>query len=530
MDKATASKLIEANLMNIYGWSFSRMYDKTEAEDLAQDIIYNVLKSVDRLENDDAFYGFLWKIAENIFKAKIRKKTREAAVLQEDDMGIYWPTPEEKYINEEEIQCLRRELSLLAGQYREVTVRYYIRGKSCSEISAELDISVDMVKYYLFKTRKILKEGIGMNREFGEMSYNPKIFRMDFWGNGDNSVYWELFKRKLPGNILLAAADKPLTLTELSLELGVATAYLEDEVDILEEHDILKKIGDKYQTNIIIFTNEYEKKVLEKCRPVYEMSAQLFSRVLGDKLPELKMFRPYRTECADNSYRWIFANLALVLAACRFDKKRFDVLGEYPPLSNGSCGFIYGYDNEYENLCFNGIYRHYGHERENAWISVINYCLFEDCQSWKPHGYKTVEAMLDAVNGKEANEENDELLRMIEEGFIFSDKGTLSPNFPVFSRSEMEKAELLLEPLINVAYDCMAVVCDIAAEMLKNTVPKIHRERCEQLACIRFQNDAMAHIMNALVEQGQLIMPEGKANLCMFGVKTDSAEREVPSC
>jgi hypothetical protein len=39
-----------------------------------------------------------------------------------------------------------------------------------------------MVKYYLFKTRKILKEGIGMTREYGEKSYNPGTFRMGFLG------------------------------------------------------------------------------------------------------------------------------------------------------------------------------------------------------------------------------------------------------------------------------------------------------------------------------------------------------------
>lgn len=73
-----------------------------------------------------------------------------------------------------------RELSLLSKQYREIIVAYYFTGKSCSEISADLGISTEMVKYYLFKTRKILKEGIGMSREFGEKSYNPGTFVWTF--------------------------------------------------------------------------------------------------------------------------------------------------------------------------------------------------------------------------------------------------------------------------------------------------------------------------------------------------------------
>ncbi len=520
MDKETASRLIEENLLTIYGWSFSRLYDKAEAEDLTQDIIVNVLKSIDRLENDDAFYGFLWKIAENIFRARLRKKKTDTVEWNQDYEGIDWMTPEEKCINEEEVQTLRRELSLLVRQYREVTVRYYIHGKSCSEISTELDISVEMVKYYLFKTRKILKEGISMNRKFGEMSYNPRTFRMDFWGNNDSDIYWELFKRKLPGNILLAVYEKPLTLTELSLELGVATAYLEDEVDILESHDILKQVGDKYQTNIVIFTSKYESCVMEKSRAVYEMSAQLFHQLLEETLPQIKGLELFENDLDDNDYKWIFSNMALYFSARRFDQTKRESLGQYPLLSNGSSGFIFGYDNDYENRCFNGIYEH------SSWGAVVNYRFFEACQHWEPHNRKTLDAMLDAIYGRKADEENDELIRMIEEGFILSDKGQLSPNFPVFSVKALEKIQVLLEPLLEVACDCMTIICDIAAEILKNHVPKSLKSRCEQMAYIRYHHDVMAYIMKAMVERGQLVIPDKKANLCMFGVKSEAYEEE----
>lgn len=124
MDRKTVEKLIKENLHTVFAWSISKLYDKNDAEDLAQDIICDVLKSAHRLENDEAFFGFMWKIAENTLCARL----------------------------------LRRELSLLSSQYREATVRYYIYGKSCSEISDELNISIEMVKYYLFKTRKILEE------------------------------------------------------------------------------------------------------------------------------------------------------------------------------------------------------------------------------------------------------------------------------------------------------------------------------------------------------------------------------------
>ena len=240
MEQQVAAKLLEENLHTIFSWAMSKLYDKNDAEDLAHDVICAVLSSVSRLQNDAAFFGFMWRTADNMLKAYIRRK-RSTAVFDESFRGVYWESPESELISSEDNNLLRRELSLLSHQYREATIGHYIYGKSCSELSAELGISPETVKLYLFKTRKLLKEGIGMTREFGEKSYNPAIFRPDFWTNGSNIEYQELFKRRLPGNILLAAYDKPLTITELSLELGVATAYLEDELNILRTHDIIRE-------------------------------------------------------------------------------------------------------------------------------------------------------------------------------------------------------------------------------------------------------------------------------------------------
>lgn len=63
---------------------------------------------------------------------------------------------------------------------------------------------------------------------------------MDFWGGGDNPYYRQLFKRKFPENILLSAYYTPLTIQELSIELGVVVVYLEDEIELLMKHDIIK--------------------------------------------------------------------------------------------------------------------------------------------------------------------------------------------------------------------------------------------------------------------------------------------------
>lgn len=326
MEQEKVAKLLSDNLKNIFAFSLSRLYDRSEAEDLTNDIICEVLKCARRLRNDDAFYGFMWRIAENTFKKRIRKNNFQTIEFDESFIGTYWVTPEEEYLKTEELHLLRRELSLLSKQYRETTVAYYITGRSCSEISTDFGISTEMVKYYLFKTRKILKEGIGMSRAFGEKSYHPSTFRMDYWGGGDNSCYWQLFKRKLPGNILLSAYYTPVTIQELSMELGVAVVYLEEEIELLMEHDIIRKIGDKYQTNIIIFTDDYEKELAAKIKPVYEKAAEQLSEKLSALLPTLETLDFKGNDYNRNRLNWTFANLIMVFALNLSDgigRKRF---------------------------------------------------------------------------------------------------------------------------------------------------------------------------------------------------------------
>ena len=69
-----------------------------------------------------------------------------------------------------------------------------------------------------------------------------------------------MFKRKLPGQILLSAYYTPMSVRELAIELGVASVYLEDELALLERYHLIKKNShEKYQTNLLIFTDDYTK-------------------------------------------------------------------------------------------------------------------------------------------------------------------------------------------------------------------------------------------------------------------------------
>ena len=172
MDRIKLDARISENMKSIFGFALTRLGNVLEAEDLAGDILYALIRSAGNLKDEDRFYGFMWKIAENTYKDYLRKKSKRAALTAELDDSIPdgSESAEQTIIKQEEMNLLRRELSLLSKQYRDATVLYYIQNLSCSEVAEKLQISTEMVKYYLFRARTIIREGMNMERLYGEKS------------------------------------------------------------------------------------------------------------------------------------------------------------------------------------------------------------------------------------------------------------------------------------------------------------------------------------------------------------------------
>lgn len=520
MEHSIVAKKLNESLKDIFAFSVSHLYNKQDAEDLTNDIIVEVLSSADRLENDDAFYGYMWKIADHTLKRYIRGKKRSPLQLPDDFPGVYWDVAEDKLIADEELANLRRELSLLSKQYRDVTIKFYIEHKSCAFISKELGISEEMVKYYLFKTRKILKEGVMMTREYGEKSYNPSNFGINFWGCGGPSYVWETFDRKLPGNIVLAAYEKPRSMQELSLELGVSVPYLEDEIDILMRNQFIKQIGNKYQTDFVIFSSAYESNFLEQV-PATDICTETAGRIsvfVDSVLPRFRK-KDFGIHMDDNQLRWFIVNFALHNALGIFEARTQERLGHYPKLNATTQGFVYGHDNGYPAGYFCGIYGRCDNRDRTAWFSAVNYNVILSCQQWRGGSLERFETLCNSILRMPVSDQNkDTVSQLASEGFITVSDGKTKANFPVFTSKERYLMEKKLQEIINLTVDCMEKICGMAYVILKTYTPQHLYDRCEHLCYVRHQADAMGIIVEKLVADKYLIVPEERTNLCMYGV------------
>lgn len=235
--------------------------DRREAEDLTQETALHILSALHRGTVPSHFSAWVWRIARNRYARWADRKHRSTAYLSQTDIGEYEiegddGDPLDRMIDTEQRELLRRELAFIRRDFRDLIVAYYVENRSIHEIAASLSLSVGAVQQRLHRARIILKEGMDMARTFGQRSYNPEDITFAASGSQPSGLPWSAVQRSIPKNILLQANNNPSTAEELSMELGIALPYMEEEIALLCQATLLEKQGDRYITNFFILDRD----------------------------------------------------------------------------------------------------------------------------------------------------------------------------------------------------------------------------------------------------------------------------------
>lgn len=498
MDSIKLEQLITENMKSIFGFALTRLGNVTEAEDLASDILYAIIRSEKNLKDEERFYGFMWKISENVYMEYLRKKTKNSRRTAELDEN----TPDEsesfseEIIKKEELNFLRRELSLLSKQYRDVTVLYYIENLSCSEVAKKLHISTEMVKYYLFRARKIIRKGMNMERLYGEKSYKPAVFEIDYWGpvNFNPNEYGSFQKRKIKGNILLATYYSSMTIQEISVELGVALPYLEDEIKLLVERGYLVCNNGRYLTNIPIFTADCTKIINEKLKELTESAAKRFIDA-SDKF----MMRFSERFANENLSRW-----QKVLMCMHFSLMETEntLINKYGRITENGMGAIWGrsFESSVKNELpqgIQGIYNGAPSSDGRGSVIAINFkqtlnaqhfeydmtdpvvCTAVDCFSYLPMDWQ----------------------KLLEDfGYVNDGKA----NFAVWSHKEYDELRQILNECISIVSDLNIKTAELAANITADLAPSHIRNTAEHVGALVYRFISIENLVNNLFEMDWL--------------------------
>ena len=259
-------------ISKIYGFCRLKLKSTEDAEDLSQDICLEVIKSIRTGKKIENLNAYVWKISNHMFFNWLRKK-KYSQTYYMTDLLISDEDVEESVILEEQKSLLRRELSLMSGNYRRAVVMHYFENMSCEDIGKALGKSEGTVKWWLHDARQAIEKGINTMRTYGEKSYRPGSLYVSCTGNpGADMEPVICARRKSAQNILLSAYKAPLTITELCEELGISAPYIEDEVEYLCKEQLMKEVSKgKYQTDFVILPSnpDLSNKIYKNAFPAF---------------------------------------------------------------------------------------------------------------------------------------------------------------------------------------------------------------------------------------------------------------------
>ena len=268
------NEFAENYMEKLFYFCLKKTGNNIEAEDLTQEIALQIITALNKNMIPTSFSAWVWQIARNRYSVWAKEKHNRNESVTGSDISDYEIEDEcenilDEMIHTEQMALLRRELAFIKSDYRNIVVAYYIENKSVRDIASTLSISISAVQQRLHRARIILKEGMNMAREFGKLSYNPE--NISFINNGlhgANHEPWNYISRSLCKNILLAAYRNPATAEELAMEVGVALPYMEEELSALVDATLMKKSGNKYETNFFIVSADAQEKIYAHLRGI----------------------------------------------------------------------------------------------------------------------------------------------------------------------------------------------------------------------------------------------------------------------
>lgn len=270
-------KYTDEYLEKIFYFCLKKTGQENDAADLAGTINLEVTKALLQGVVPDRFEAWVWTIARNQWSRwagnTFYKNPQQVDIMDYEEKLPSEDNVSDAVIQSVELEKLRRELAFIRKDYRQILVAHYFEEMSVSAISDQYHIPLGTVKTKLQTSRKLLKEGMDMAREFGQRSFNPETIGFSSSGRQPTGLPWSAVSRLIPVNILCEANNNPSTIEELSMELGIAVPYMEEEVKLLEEAELLKKVEkEKYLTNFFIAPKECLNEIYELCSQYAEKS------------------------------------------------------------------------------------------------------------------------------------------------------------------------------------------------------------------------------------------------------------------
>ena len=147
------SEVVRRERSRLLNFIRQRVPDPGDAEDIAQEVFYRLVEANRLLMPIEHITGWLFQVARNRITDLFRKKQPEnfSEIDVDDEDGLHFEDllpspdagPEAEYARRVLLDELKKALSALPKEQREVFVAHELEGRSFKELAAETGVSVN---------------------------------------------------------------------------------------------------------------------------------------------------------------------------------------------------------------------------------------------------------------------------------------------------------------------------------------------------------------------------------------------------
>jgi len=242
-------------------WALRRFKSKEDAEDLCQEVMSRFAKMVitkeaqgeEIVKVDSYFWRIAYTLLDDYHRDSVKKQKLVADL--EDKLHI---SQEKATDTDDSLRKLHISIGQLNYNLREAMIMFHLEKKSLSDISKKLNVTESYVKKILHESRQKIQQNAKNNLYEIEKVYRPNRVMMCMAGEKQDSLDFHIVSYSLSKqNICLACYERACSVEELTMQLGLPSAYVEYDINWLVDNGFLKKQKNRYSTMFFIFDGTF---------------------------------------------------------------------------------------------------------------------------------------------------------------------------------------------------------------------------------------------------------------------------------
>lgn len=318
-----------------------------------------------------------------------------------------------------------------------------------------------------------------MERNLGELSYNPKTLIPMYSGQGPNQ-FWRFMQSKIRQNIVSACYNDALSAEQISLETGIPLPYLDDEIKELESKKIIIRDGKRYKANIIVITAECADETERAVAEYHEKLADKTEAFVKGKIAEYKNIGFIGNNFSDGTLRWQLCTVLFRMLSGIDCDKTMDV----PKTGWGESAYLWCIEKLNKKHIFN-----YCSVDSKHGDSIYFFDYLKDGKGNHHDFYgkdRYINIFCDICSGRNmtfGEYDLEAVADMIKNGYVIKENDSFKATVPVYTSEQYNQICTIAENFISA--ELIGIIHDmdkIAARILSAHTPKHLQSQVEGIA------------------------------------------------